>query len=123
MTLQFLKDTASIAATEWENSLARVRSAHLSGAALDRAKLDSEIARRRYEALSAKVGEAEMMQSLEKRQQGATLEVLDPASLPSESQPSVGLALLLGAAIGAICGWLIGLLRAPGLRTKTAAVV
>jgi hypothetical protein len=123
MTLQFMKDSAAEAAAAWESSLTQLKAADTAGKALDRLRLDSEIARRRYETLSAKVAEAEMMRSLEQRQQGASLEVLDAASLPAESQSSIGMWILAGLIAGGVAGWLVGILRAPRRQPDVAEAI
>ena len=106
LTVQFLKDSADAAGAAWEDSLAKVRAAHAGGKPLDRLQLDADIARQRYEGLSAKLAEAEMLQMLEGRQQGQTLELLDPPSLPLGSRPSIVVIALLSALGGAVAGLL-----------------
>lgn len=106
LNLQFLRDTAAKAGTAWEESVAKVRSAQSAGKPLDRLTLDADIARQRYQNLSERVAEAEMLGELEKRQQGQALELLDPPSLPSDSRPPVVLTIVLAGLVGALLGWL-----------------
>jgi hypothetical protein len=106
LTVQFLKDSADAAGAAWEDSLAKVRAARSGGKPPDRLQLDADIARQRYEGLRAKLAEAEMLEILEKRQQGQTLELLDPPSLPPDSRPSLVIVALLGALGGAVAGLL-----------------
>lgn len=115
LNVHFLKDGADTARLAWESSLEALRAARASGASLERLQLDAEIARERYKTLSEKVAQAQIVESLERRVLGQSLEVLDPASLPSESRMSVALVTALGALIGAICGWLVSmfLMRSP----------
>lgn len=120
MTVQFMKDSASAAAAEWESSLAKIAEAQTAGQRLERLKLDADIARKQYETLRAKVAEAEMIATLERRQQGSTLEVLEPAELPSDTQPLVPLWLLLGAVAGAAIGGIISIVPSPRRRLATA---
>ena len=107
LTVQFLKDSADAAGAAWEDSLAKVRAAQTGGKPPDRLQLDADIARQRYEGLRAKLAEAEMLEILEKRQQGQTLELLDPPSLPPGSRPSLVIVALLGALGGAVIGLLV----------------
>jgi hypothetical protein len=107
MTLAFLKDRVSAAARGWELSLANIRAAQAEGKPLDRPKLDADIARKRYEEFSAKLAEAETFESLAMRQQSGGLEVLDPASLPSDTRPAIWFTTLVGTLSGAVIGWLV----------------
>jgi hypothetical protein len=107
LTVQFLKDSAEKAAMQWEESLAAIRAAEAAGKSLARARLDADIARQRYETLSVRIAEAEMSADMERRQQGQTLELLDPASLPYDRRPPIAYAAGAGALTGAVLGWLI----------------
>jgi hypothetical protein len=109
LTMQFMKDSAQDAAAEWETSLTAVREAEASGRSVARARLDADIARQRYETLSAKLAEAEMTTEMEQRQQGQTLELLDPPTLPSEWRPSVWMSAVGGFLGGALLCWIVSL--------------
>ena len=106
MTLQFMAETTNAAAALWEQRIAKVREAQAAGQPIQRAALDMEIARRRYEDLSAKSWDAEVLRTLEERQQGQTLELLDPASLPAEARPSIIQSAAVGFFSGASIAWL-----------------
>ena len=106
LTVQFLKDSVESAGATWEERLAKVRQAASAGRPLERVTLDASIAKQRYENLSERLAEAEMLQLLEQRQQGQTLEVVSPASSPSDS----GAAPTVAAVVGAMSGALVGLL-------------
>ena len=67
------------------------------------------LSRQRYESLSEKMAEAEMLQTVERRMQGDSLEVLDPASLPVDSRPSLVPSAILGALAGALIAWLLSI--------------
>jgi uncharacterized protein involved in exopolysaccharide biosynthesis len=84
----------------------KLRAAQSGGRSSARLKLDADIARRRYETLSAKRADAEMLYKIERRQQGPALELLEPPPLPNEWRPSV----LLFAFGGLIAGGLMGVL-------------
>jgi hypothetical protein len=120
VTVLFLNDRVKLAASEWETNLERLRTAQREGKPIDRLRLDADISRQRYENLSAKAAEAEMIEDLEKRQQGPSVEVLDPASLPSEAKPSPYAIAGLGAIAGALIGLLVSSLLA--LRPRPAVV-
>ena len=52
---------------------------------------DREVAKLKYDDLNKKRSQSQIAEDLERRQQGETLEVLDPASLPqSPTQPKRG---------------------------------
>lgn len=106
LTVQFLKESVESAGATWEERLAKVRQAESAGRPLERVTLDASIAKQRYENLSQRLAEAEMLQLLEHRQQGQTLELVNPASYPSDSGASPAVA----AVIGGVCGALVGLL-------------
>ena len=107
LTVQFVKDTADAAGKDWEQKLARVRAVQSSRNATERLMLDAEIARQRYETLSHKLADAEMIHALETRQQGPNIEVVDAPTLPAESRLSVVLAALLGSTAGALIGFFV----------------
>jgi hypothetical protein len=66
---------------------------------------DHEIAKLKYEDLNRKMSQSQISSELEKRQQGETLEVLDPASLPqTPTQPKRPLVVAVGVAIGVVLG-------------------
>ena len=98
LTHQFMKDSAAAAAKEWEESAAKLR----AGPASERARLDVEIARQRYETLSARMAEAALIQEVEKRQQGQTLEIMDTGSLKEDWRPAVWLGSVVGLVAGAL---------------------
>lgn len=110
-TLQFMKDAAGGAGVVWEETSAKLRAAQSAGQSTDRLRLDSDIARQRYELMSAKLADAEMLSALEERQQGAYLEVLDPASIEQQVRPPIYLCGLGGLLLGIALGWLISLQR------------
>src|SRR5690606_33126567 len=60
---------------------------------------DREIAKMRYDEMNRKRSQSQVAEDLEKRQQGETLELLDPASLPqSPTQPKR--PFIIGAGTG-----------------------
>jgi uncharacterized protein involved in exopolysaccharide biosynthesis len=122
MTLQFMQESAETAGVDFEQSMAKLRAAQSAGRAPDRLKLDADIARQRYERLSARRADAEMLYKLERRQQGPTLDVLDPASLPNEWRPSLFLSGSAGLIAGALLGLLISVLRGSGRREPAVQV-
>ena len=66
---------------------------------------DREVAKLKYDDLSKKRSQSQIAEDLERRQQGETLEVLDPASLPqSPTQPKRPLILGAGTALGLMLG-------------------
>jgi hypothetical protein len=70
MTLRLMQESAEAAAVEMEAARASLRAAQANGRPTDRLTLDAEIARRRYESLSARRADAEMLDRLERQQQG-----------------------------------------------------
>ncbi|MBI1897548.1 MAG: hypothetical protein HYZ57_06855 [Acidobacteria bacterium] len=67
---------------------------------------DRELAKLKYEDLNKKRSQSQIAEELEKRQQGETLEVLDPASLPqSPIEPKRPLIIAIGAALGLVLGF------------------
>ncbi|MDZ4799576.1 MAG: hypothetical protein SGI92_15545 [Bryobacteraceae bacterium] len=112
LTAQFMKEQVDLAAIEWEEAMSRLQEAEKSGKSTARARLDTDIARQRYEATSARHAESRMTESMEKRQQGAVLELLDPASLPADDHPNVYVWVAWGALGGSILGWLVSTLLA-----------
>jgi hypothetical protein len=122
LTLQFMQDKAELAGVELQERLARLRSAAAGSVERERLALDVEIARRRYEDLSAKRAEAEMLDALERRQQGATLEFLDFASVAPEWRPSPVWFSLATAVLGGMVALLLQLAqRAWRMRTAPPA--
>jgi polysaccharide chain length determinant protein (PEP-CTERM system associated) len=70
---------------------------------------DRDLVKARFIDLSEKLGKAEIAQEMEGRKQGETLELLDPASLPtSPTEPRRPLVISLGAALGLLLGIAIG---------------
>jgi uncharacterized protein involved in exopolysaccharide biosynthesis len=66
---------------------------------------DRDLVKERFVDLSGKLGKAEIAQEMEGRKQGETLEVLDPASLPTApTEPKRAMVILLGAALGLVLG-------------------
>lgn len=66
---------------------------------------DREVAQQKYEELSKKQSQSAMASDLENRQQGETLDILDPASLPqSPAQPKRPMMILGGIVAGLIIG-------------------
>ena len=66
---------------------------------------DREVAKLKYDDLNKKRAQSQIAEDLERRQQGETLEVLDPASLPqSPTQPKRGLIIGAGTGIGLVIG-------------------
>jgi succinoglycan biosynthesis transport protein ExoP len=66
---------------------------------------DRDLVKERFIDLSGKLGKAEIAQEMEGRKQGETLEVLDPASLPTTpTEPKRPMIILLGAGLGLLLG-------------------
>ncbi len=66
---------------------------------------DREIARVKYVDLNEKMQKAEIAQEMEGRKQGETLELLDPASLPSTpTEPLRPLVIAIGGGLGLLLG-------------------
>jgi polysaccharide chain length determinant protein (PEP-CTERM system associated) len=66
---------------------------------------DREVAKLKYDDLNRKRAQSQIAEDLERRQQGETLEVLDPASLPqSPTQPKRGVIIGAGTGIGLVIG-------------------
>jgi succinoglycan biosynthesis transport protein ExoP len=66
---------------------------------------DREVAKAKYEELNRKRSQSAIAEDLEKRQQGETLEVLDPASLPqTPTEPHRPVIIAIGTAMGLIIG-------------------
>ena len=69
---------------------------------------DRDLAKEKYIDLSGKLGKAEIAQEMEGRKQGETLELLDPASLPTTpTEPKRPLVISAGAGLGLLLGILI----------------
>jgi polysaccharide chain length determinant protein (PEP-CTERM system associated) len=66
---------------------------------------DRDLVKERFVDLSEKLGKAEIAQEMEGRKQGETLELLDPASLPTTpAEPKRPVVILVGAALGLVLG-------------------
>ncbi|MEQ1886181.1 MAG: GNVR domain-containing protein [Bryobacteraceae bacterium] len=69
---------------------------------------DQQIARDKYLDLDSKLQHAGIAQDMEGRKQGETLELLDPASLPTEpTEPNRPVVISVGAAFGLLLGVMI----------------
>ena len=66
---------------------------------------DRDLIKERFIDLSEKLSKAEIAQEMEGRKQGETLELLDPASLPTApTEPKRPIVVSLGAALGLLLG-------------------
>lgn len=66
---------------------------------------DREVAKLKYEEMNRKRSNSAIAEELEKRQQGESLEVLDPASLPqTPTQPQRPMLIAIGTGVGLILG-------------------
>lgn len=66
---------------------------------------DREVAKLKYDELNRKRSQSAIAEDLEKRQQGETLEMLDPASLPqTPTEPKRPMLIAIGTGIGLILG-------------------
>jgi len=80
---------------------------------------DREMAKMKYDDLNRKRAQSQIAEDLQRRQQGETLEVLDPASLPNEpTQPKRG--MIIGAGMG--MGLVIGLFLAGAREAKDTSL-
>lgn len=80
---------------------------------------DRDLAKERVVDLTQKLDHAEMAQEMEGRKQGETLELLDPASLPSTpAAPKRPMVISVGAALGLLCG----LVMAAGREMKDTSL-
>ena len=69
---------------------------------------DRDLIKERFIDLSEKLSKAEIAQEMEGRKQGETLELLDPASLPTTpTEPKRPIVVSLGAALGLLLGIVI----------------
>ena len=69
---------------------------------------DRDLVKDKFIDLSGKMGKAEIAQEMEGRKQGETLELLDPASLPTKpTDPNRPMVITLGAALGLLLGIVI----------------
>lgn len=69
---------------------------------------DRDLVKARFIDLSEKLSKAEIAQEMEGRKQGETLELLDPASLPSSpTEPKRPVVISMGAALGLLLGIVI----------------
>ncbi len=66
---------------------------------------DRDLIKEKFIDLSGKLGKAEIAQEMEGRKQGETLELLDPASLPtSPTEPKRPIVIAIGAGLGLLLG-------------------
>lgn len=66
---------------------------------------DREVAKLKYDELNRKRSQSAIAEDLEKRQQGETLEMLDPASLPqTPTEPKRPMLIAIGTGVGLILG-------------------
>jgi polysaccharide chain length determinant protein (PEP-CTERM system associated) len=73
---------------------------------------DRDLAKDKFIDLSEKLAKAEIAQEMEGRKQGETLELLDPASLPTTpTEPKRPLVIAIGAALGLMLGVVIAAAR------------
>jgi polysaccharide chain length determinant protein (PEP-CTERM system associated) len=73
---------------------------------------DRDLAKEKYIDLSGKLQKAEIAQEMEGRKQGETLELLDPASLPTTpTAPKRPIVISIGAGIGLLLGIVIAAAR------------
>ena len=73
---------------------------------------DRDLVKERFVDLSEKLGKAEIAQEMEGRKQGETLELLDPASLPTTpTEPKRPVVIMVGAALGFVLGISIAAFR------------
>ena len=73
---------------------------------------DRDLAKDRYVDLTQKLQRAEMAQEMEGRKQGETLELLDPASLPTTpSAPKRPMVISIGAVVGLLIGMVLAAAR------------
>jgi len=80
---------------------------------------DREVAKLKYDDLNRKRAQSQIAEDLQRRQQGETLEVLDPASLPTDpTQPKR--AIIIGAGTG--LGLVIGLFLAGAREAKDTSL-
>ena len=103
----FMQSVAADAGRQWEKNLAAFRDAERTGKPTERAKLDADIAKQRYESLSVKLAQAKTREALERQRLGVHLDFMEPASLPPESQWSATLLALGGLSLGGLLGWLL----------------
>jgi polysaccharide chain length determinant protein (PEP-CTERM system associated) len=69
---------------------------------------DRDLVKDKFIDLSGKLGKAEIAQEMEGRKQGETLELLDPASLPTTpTEPKRPIVISIGAALGLLLGIVI----------------
>lgn len=79
---------------------------------------DYSLAKQKYEELNRKKAQSAIAEELERRQQGETLELLDPASLPmSPTEPNRPVIIGAGLAIGLVLG--LGLVGAREAKDHT----
>ncbi|HYP05190.1 MAG TPA: GNVR domain-containing protein [Bryobacteraceae bacterium] len=80
---------------------------------------DYEVAKLKYDELNKKRSQSQIAEDLERRQQGETLELLDPASLPTDpTEPKR--PMIIGAGLG--LGLVIGLMLAGAREAKDTSL-
>ncbi|HYP08548.1 MAG TPA: hypothetical protein VER03_20100 [Bryobacteraceae bacterium] len=109
LSVEFMRESLKEAGAVLEQRLAAAHAAENARRPVQRLLLDTDIARQRYEMLSAKAWDAEMTSNLERRMQGPTLDLAVPPSKPERLRLSVVVALLGGAAGGILLGFIVSL--------------
>jgi uncharacterized protein involved in exopolysaccharide biosynthesis len=83
----------------------RIEAAPISQQQYAEVTRDREVAKAKYDDFARKQSQSSTAEELERRQQGETLEVLDPASLPqTQTYPQRPLIIGVGAALGIVAG-------------------
>lgn len=124
MTVEFLRSQAERAAQAWQTQSAVVRAAKEGDPNLERLHLDRDLARRHYETIRAHWAEAQMMDDMEQRRQGPTMEVLDLPSLPERADWPHWILIAASTLVGLLLGLLTGWLRSvSGTRVVLARAV
>jgi polysaccharide chain length determinant protein (PEP-CTERM system associated) len=91
---------------------ARIEAAPISEQQYSEVIRDREVAKMKYEDFAKKRAQSSTAEELERRQQGETLEVLDPASLPqTQAHPQRPLIVGAGAALGFVAGLVLAGVR------------
>ena len=124
-TAQFFKDQVDKAGESWLSLSATVKSTPASDARYELLVLERDQKRKEYESLAQKLGTAQTLVDSEHRGQGATLELLDAASIPYQPDTPLSVILLAGLGCGSIVGLLSALWRAsrritPGFTVPSA---
>jgi succinoglycan biosynthesis transport protein ExoP len=90
----------------------RIESIPMGTKEYDDLERDREMAKQKYQDMDAKLARAQTEEDLDNRKQGATLEILDSASLPTEpTEPKRGLTIAIGAGVGLLLGIVIAAAR------------